>query len=601
MRWTTPQRRQLVDRTMADLTTTASPITSSDTVQLSLVRQQVSPANPSDRRRPALWALAVCLLLVSLCYANSLNNAFILDDVLIVAANEQIRSIQPLHFLSRSYWGEQINGWVYRPLTIFSFSVEYSIWQAWPPGFRFTNLLLHALNGWLVFLLVRSIFGSLPAAWASAIVYVVHPAHTEAVVGIVGRSELLAASLFFAAWLAFRSGRTWLAAAAYFLSLLAKENAITLPAVIAVEMLLNEGSVRKVLHSWRRFAVLGSVALVYLAMRIYVLGRLGPPWMGQYLHGRLTLVERWMTSGRVFLQYLRLMFWPVDVTGDYDFNTIPVAGVRDWDAWTGLVLVAACLVTALWGARRRPKLSLGILFVFVTLLPVSNWIVPIAVLMAERFLYTPMFGFALVVGGFWAGIPSKRIRLLTAVGVVAMGAVLCIGHNYIWQDKLAYHRNLVRVFPENARGRLGYGFALLNMGKPEDARMQFEEGLRIMPNSVPLILGLAAATMRLDHTCERVRPLVAKALFEEPTHTLAHWILGDCFLQDGNKELAEKAYGQAVRLTDFPDPELLYFWGRSLEDIGQTAKAISVYKRGAIIDPTNQGIKLRLKVLASPD
>src|SRR5258708_6668418 len=142
MHWITPPRRQLVDRTMADLIITASPTTSSDTVPLPLEHQQASPANPSVRRRPALWALAACLL-------------------------------------------------------------------------------------------VRSMFGSLPAAWASAIVYVVHPAHTEAVVSIVGRSELLAASLFFSAWLAFRSGRTWLAAAAYFLSLLAKENAITLPAVIA--------------------------------------------------------------------------------------------------------------------------------------------------------------------------------------------------------------------------------------------------------------------------------------------------------------------------------------------------------------------------------
>ena len=65
-----------------------------------------------------------------------LGNAFILDDVLIVAANEQIRSIQSLHFLSQPYWGEQINGGIYRPLTIFSFSLEYSIWGGWPAGYH---------------------------------------------------------------------------------------------------------------------------------------------------------------------------------------------------------------------------------------------------------------------------------------------------------------------------------------------------------------------------------------------------------------------------------------------------------------------------------
>jgi protein O-mannosyl-transferase len=561
------------------------------------VRRQGLLANLSDSRKASLWALAVCLLLVAVCYANSINNAFILDDVAIVATNEQIRSIQPLHFLSQSYWGEQINGWVYRPLTIFSFSVEYSIWKAWPAGFRLTNLLLHALNGWLVFLLVRSILGSLPAAWASAVVYIVHPAHTEAVVNIVGRSELLAASLFFAGWLAFRKGHTWLAAAAYMLSLLSKENAIVLPAVIALEMLLDGGGLRKVLLSWRRFAVLGSVALAYLALRIYILGRLGPPAIGQYMHGALTLVERWMTSGRVFLQYLRLMFWPVEVTGDYEFNSIPVAHPGDWDAWVGLILVAACLLAAMWLARRRSKVSLGILFVFVTLLPVSNWIMPIAVLMAERFLYTPMFGFALLAGAFWAGIRDGRIRRLTAAGVVAVAVLLCVSHNYIWQDKLTFHRNLLRVFPENARGRLGYGFALLQGNKVEEAKEQFEEGLRILPNSAPLKAALASAIMRMDRQCGRARPLLDEALREDPTLWHGLWVLGDCFTLEGQINRAEEAFAEAVRITDFPDVKLLYSWGRSLEGLGQFEKAIRVYERAARIDPTDLDVQLRLKLL----
>src|SRR5438874_5351384 len=139
---------------MADTIITAPPTTLSATVQTPVAPQQDLPANPSGNKS-ALWALALCLLLVSLCYANSLGNAFILDDVLIVAANEQIRSIQPLHFLLQPYWGELINGGIYRPLTILSFSLEYSIWEGWASGFRLVNLLLHALNGLLVFLLAN--------------------------------------------------------------------------------------------------------------------------------------------------------------------------------------------------------------------------------------------------------------------------------------------------------------------------------------------------------------------------------------------------------------------------------------------------------------
>src|SRR5207249_11720718 len=105
------------------------------------------------------------------------------------------------------------------------------------------------LNGLLVFLLARSILRSELAGSAAAALYVVHPVHTEAVVSIVGRSELLAATLFFTAWLAFRQARTWCAAAGEFMSLLAKQTAITLPAIIAIEMFVGDDGVRRVRDS----------------------------------------------------------------------------------------------------------------------------------------------------------------------------------------------------------------------------------------------------------------------------------------------------------------------------------------------------------------
>src|SRR5262247_2603626 len=192
-----------------------------------------------DNRNTAARSLLLCLLLVAVCYANSIPNAFILDDILIVGANERIRHIDPLHFLFQSYWGDLNHAGIYRPLTIFTFSLEYPIWGVWASGFRITNLLLHAINGWLIFLLARGLLGSPAAALASAVVYVVHPVQTEAVVSIVGRSEL-AAGFFFAAWLAFRKGRTWLSALAYFLAVLSKESAITFPAIVLLEVALTQ-------------------------------------------------------------------------------------------------------------------------------------------------------------------------------------------------------------------------------------------------------------------------------------------------------------------------------------------------------------------------
>jgi tetratricopeptide (TPR) repeat protein len=553
--------------------------------------------NPSDKNRTHVRALVLCLVLVAVAYANSVTNAFILDDILIVAANERIRHIDPVHFLFQPYWGDLDHAGIYRPLTIFSFSLEYPIWRVWAPGYRLVNLMLHALNGWLVYLLVRGLLGSPAAAIASGAVYVMHPMQTEAVVSIVGRSELLAAGFFFIAWLAFRKGRTGWSAAAYFFALLAKESAITFPLVAIVEMALVEGGIRRIKESWRRFACLAAAGLAYLCLRSYVLGGLGIPKAGQYLNGSLTLAQRWITSGRVFIQYFRLLLAPVRVVADYDFNSIPVAGFTDWDAWAGLALVLCCLIMAAVLVRKRPAFTLAILFFFVTLLPVSNWIMPIALPMAERFLYTPAFGFALLIGAAWAAISSRNVRALIAAGFVMTATILCVAHNYVWQDTFTFHENAVRSIPNNARARLGYGFALLRLNRSTEAKAQFEEGLRIMPWSAPLMAGLARTMLRIDGHCDEARPLAARSLTIRPGQWQSLWVLADCLRMETRIAEAEQAYGLAVKNADFPDAELLASWARSLKAMGKTPNAVAAYERAVLIKPDDAVIRAELQQL----
>src|SRR5215813_4844366 len=156
-----------------------------------------------------LRVLAFCIVVVAICYANSVFNPFIEDDLIAVVGNDAIRHIEPLRFVSEQYWPAKIGiGGVYRPLTILSFSLDYAMWGLWVPGYRLVNLVLHALSGVLVFFVSLRLLSSKPAAWAAAAVYLVHPVHTETVVGIVGRSELLSACLFMAAWMMFRTGWT---------------------------------------------------------------------------------------------------------------------------------------------------------------------------------------------------------------------------------------------------------------------------------------------------------------------------------------------------------------------------------------------------------
>ena len=89
----------------------------------------------------------------------------------------------------------------------------------------------------------------------------------------------------------------------------------------------------------------------------------------------------------------------------------------------------------------------------------------------------------------------------------------------------------------------------------------------------------------------------AEALKADPGQWHSLWVLGDCFQMEGNTEQAEKSYRLAIENTEFPDAKLLYSLGRILESDGRTPKALEIYQRAALIDPSDDVIKRKLRQL----
>ena len=541
-------------------------------------------------------AFVISFLLVALCYVNSLPNDFVFDDGPIVSSNPVIRTISPIQFLKSPYWTKQQYAGIYRPFVVFSLSVDYAIWKRWAPGFRLTNLAVHAINGVLVFSLYQSIAGAGIVPLIAMIIYLVHPVHTEAVTTIVGRSELFAACFLLAAWLLFRQGRTGWAALAFFFALLSKENAIVLPAIL----LLTSPRGRR----WIRLLPMIFVALAYLAMRYSVLGGLGIPVSAQYMGGRLTYFERLLTSGRVFIQYLILTFYPLHLAGDYDYNAIPIANFVDWDAWLGLLLIAATVVTAYFYRHRNWAVSLGLSFALIAFIPASNWIMPISILMAERFLYLPMIGLALVGATALSQLEDRRLRRLVGIGALFTAIVLCNSHDYIRRDDFTFFKNMVRVVPNSAKARLGWGFALTKAGRNDEAERELEAGLRIIPDYPELLAALALARTT-STSCARAWPLLNRAIQIDPKHADTQRRMADCYLKEGRVSEAESMYRQAAQSIPNPDAMLYFMWGVSLENSGQSTDAIAAYERAALIEPENrffqQKIEALRKTISRPD
>jgi tetratricopeptide (TPR) repeat protein len=339
-----------------------------------------------------------------------------------------------------------------------------------------------------------------------------------------------------------------------------------------------------------------AIAVGYLALRFSVLGSIGIPVSAQYMSGRLSYLERLMTSGRVFIHYLIVIFFPVNLAGDYDFNAIPIARLSSLDAWLGLLLILAIVLGAVWYRSRNWALTFSILFAFVVFLPSSNWILPISVLMAERFLYLPLVGVSIALAIAFNSLKDPRHRKLIAVGGLAGAIVLCNSHDYIRRNDFTFFANMVRIVPNSAKARLGYGYALLLAGRNDEAASQLEAGLRIIPDYPELLTTLAMTKVQANN-CSQAWPLLNRAIQLDPEHPDTHRRMGDCYFKEGKLQEAEAMYRQALERMPYPDAMLYFMWGRSLEDTGQTKSAVAAFERAALIDPDNVSIKRKLESL----
>ena len=178
------------------------------------------------------WILALILVAVTcLAYIPALRGGFVWDDAELITNNPMVRSENGLS----GFWftTEAID---YYPLTSTVFWLEWRLWAGHPFGFHLVNVLLHAANAVLVWLILRRL--RIPGAWLAGLLFAIHPVNAESVAWISEHKNTLS-MLFFASaillYLKFDAEKRWgpyiLALAAFLLALLAKTAVVMLPPV----------------------------------------------------------------------------------------------------------------------------------------------------------------------------------------------------------------------------------------------------------------------------------------------------------------------------------------------------------------------------------
>ncbi|MEW6534479.1 MAG: tetratricopeptide repeat protein [Candidatus Auribacterota bacterium] len=591
------------------------------------------------------WKTVLALLLITgacvLAYANMMNNDFVWDDVVFIKKSyfirdfSNIRDVFKVDFWQASY--RSYSAKFYRPFIIASFIIDYAIWGMNQFGFHLANLLMHIGVTIAVWRLAR-FFINRTASLAAAVLFAVHPIHTESVTFICGRTDVMAALFMFwsvAAYLKSVQGKRIVfvcaSAVLYAGALLCKEASVIAVPLIAV---LYYGKhrpgiqrIKKIVPDIIPFFV---VTVLYVVLRHWVLS--GPVKLAHASPGG-TLLGTMLTMPFIILTYIGKLLVPVRMSIDYAPEV--VESVLSPVFWCPMVVLTVLFCGGVGLLYKRGGLAgASILLFFIGIAPVTN-IISTGVFMADRFLYISSAGFCflagtLVQGGFVSmKIPQVKKYCIVCMALIAvLMTILTIRRNSDWRTEerlwlktaqttpasFRAHGSIAQMLLDQGRYELALKEArIANMLRPQDYRVlgnlavihmkmgdytkaveYFQRALEYEPRDFRTYANLHLLHDALDEP-ERALDAVNTAIHYNQRQKDLYYMKAEFLARQDKPEEAVKAYNDCLRL--YPDDiQSLESAGDILmERLNNSTQAARYYQKALEIDHGNARIGHKLK------
>ncbi|NIM52559.1 MAG: hypothetical protein GTN62_08095 [Gemmatimonadales bacterium] len=492
-------------------------------------------------RAAAIAAVAACIV-----YANAYRNGWALDDSGVIRDNSSAHSIAAAwEGRFSTYWPvvQGVSAGLYRPVTIMSYAIDWSLSGGKPWWFHVNNVLLHALATVLVVLVVAP-WLTPGGALAAGLMFAVHPVHVEAVSNVVGRAEILVAIGLLGAVLTFRRSRfaptarsraSWFAVTLglVLLALLSKEHGAVAVVVLALDAYVLRGSTRPVVRQLLAvagvtiafFAVWEMVAGVWVRPSTAVTVRYLPP------EGRLA------TMFPVYLEVVRLLAWPLDLAHDYNPQVIPRRTELGAVALLGLATSGALLSLAVAAVRRAPAVAFGILVGVASYAPTSNLFFAAGTILGERTLYLAVLAPACALGWIVSSGRSRKLVLVASGVLLAVYSVRTFTRTPFWESGQNVTIEGVLQHPENFRAHVALGRLLVYAGDSARGLAEylvagalFDQDPFTAMWSGGLALEMGRAEVALAEA-KRVRPLA-------PNHSAINGLLAGAYRATGQWDSA---------------------------------------------------------------
>lgn len=502
--------------------------------------------------------MAVLALISFGVYANSLGNSFIWDDQALILENTMIKDPMNITaFFKPDYW-KNFSGYLgvrYMPLRTLTFTFDYAAGKLNPVVYHLTNTLLHVSCVLLIYVLL-SMF-SKPVAFFTAFVFAVYPVHTESVVWIKNRSELISMDFFLLSCITFIKATAamdkyklfyGLSLGCFILSLLAKEISITLPALLVLYILYfaDKQDIRKHLIKTIPFWL---AAVLFMFVKFILLDPILNP------QGNIPAANIRANIGAVvmtFAAYLKIMVLPYPLNALRSF-TAP-SSFFQIDVLVSLLVLAGVLTTIFVTYRKlySKPISFALSWILIAIFPVSNIISIVSRPVAEQRLYIPSLGFCLLLGILFSAAMTLNNGIRTAAYVVVCLLALSytsltVLRNRDWKDSFTFWSRIVRQNPYAAVGH--YNLAL-DYFKAGDSFTSLEEIKKTLAldNRFYLAFHHIGFILQQQQRYDEAKEYYKKSIKIRPDYEGSYYNLGLCYMMTGKTDEAIENYRKAVSI-----------------------------------------------------
>lgn len=444
-----------------------------------------------------------------LLYGNTINGGFVYDDRVFVEA-EELKTPGGLWLaLSDSYFiTKNANHFGIRPLSTFSFSLNYNLFGTSPISFHIVNIILHALASFFVFVLVRHLFKSSVLAFFTATLFLVLPIHTEAVASIKARDEILGGIFVLLSWIVFVKGGysskfSWrlmcLSAVLFILGLLSKELVVGLPFLYFFVLYVQKKPLLpKVIKMFLPFTLLYSIYFfVFHDILLKAAAGEGNLFIINPLQGSPYVVRFW-TAFKISFIYFYKSILPVNLSASYDYNELtavhnPFVSI---EAVCGIVVMTTLVFFMLYKKTRATPVGVGSAIFLVSTIVFSKFIFAGGQILAERWMYFASLGVCLWLGYVLSKVFSykKYLAYFFFGGLLTAYSFITIQRNPVWANEFALFQSMVKTAPNSIVGHHNLAEAYLREGDFKKAIPHIEACMRIYLNyekNTSMLNGLA--------------------------------------------------------------------------------------------------------------